>query len=256
MNRLQNKIAVVTGSGSGIGKATAIRFTEEGAILALLDLNTEGMQETANQLSGNNHLQIKTDVTSIDSVESAIHQINEQVGQIDILFSGVGGSGRRWGDGPAHDCTPDGWDKTLQLNLTSMFYVNKCVLKVMMEQESGSIINLASVLGLVGGDDDFATHAYAASKSGIIGFSRAMASYYAKHNIRVNVIAPSLIATAMSQRAQTDEYILGRLEQLQPLTGAFGQPEDVAGAAAYLASDDSKFVTGTVLTVDGGWTMR
>jgi NAD(P)-dependent dehydrogenase (short-subunit alcohol dehydrogenase family) len=137
-----------------------------------------------------------------------------------------------------------------------MFYVNRAVLQVMIEQSYGSIINLSSVLGLVGGDDDFATHAYAASKSGIIGFSRAMASYYAKHKIRVNVIAPGLIATNMSKRAQTSDHIQGRLSELQPLTGAFGKPEDVASAAAYLASDDSQFVTGTVLTVDGGWTMR
>lgn len=255
MNRLNSQIAIVTGAGSGIGQATAIRFAQEGATVALLDRNLDGIQDTTAQISGET-LQLETDVTQVESVEMAVGRVAEKYGRIDILFSGVGGSGRRWGDGPAHACTPEGWAQTIELNLTSMFYVNKAVLKYMMEQNSGSIINLSSVLGIVGGDDDFATHAYAASKSGIIGFSRAMASYYAKHKIRVNVIAPSLIATAMSQRAQTDDYILGRLEQLQPLTGEFGEPDDVAGAAAYLASNDSKFVTGTVLTVDGGWTMR
>ena len=120
----------------------------------------------------------------------------------------------------------------------------------------GAIVNLASVLGMVGGDEDFATHAYAASKAGAIGLSRAMASYYAPRGLRVNVIAPGLIATAMSQRAQADEHILGRLPQLQPLTGAMGTAEDIAGAAAYLLSDDARFVTGAVLTVDGGWTAR
>jgi NAD(P)-dependent dehydrogenase (short-subunit alcohol dehydrogenase family) len=110
------------------------------------------------------------------------------------------------------------------------------------------------VLGMVGGDEDFATHAYAASKAGIIGLSRAMAAYYAPRGLRVNVIAPGLIATPMSRRAQESEQIRGRLAQLQPLTGAMGLPEDVAAAAAYLASEDARFVTGVVLPVDGGWT--
>jgi NAD(P)-dependent dehydrogenase (short-subunit alcohol dehydrogenase family) len=106
------------------------------------------------------------------------------------------------------------------------------------------------------GDADFATHAYATSKAGIIGMSRAMAVHYAPQGIRVNVIAPALIATPMSQPAQSNKRIQNRLKQLQPLTGAFGQPEDVAAAVAYLASEDAKFVTGTVLTVDGGWTAQ
>ncbi|MCA9894490.1 MAG: SDR family oxidoreductase, partial [Anaerolineae bacterium] len=174
-----------------------------------------------------------------------------------IAFSGVGVSGRRWGDGPAHECTEDAWNRVLNINLTSMFHVCKHVLNAMLTNENGgSLITLASVLGIVGGDDDFSTHAYAASKGGIISFTRAMASYYAKHHIRANVIAPGLILTPMSQRAQANEYIQEKLQTLQPLTGAMGQPEDIAGAAAYLASDDAKFVTGTVLTVDGGWTMR
>jgi NAD(P)-dependent dehydrogenase (short-subunit alcohol dehydrogenase family) len=141
-------------------------------------------------------------------------------------------------------------------NLTSVFLMCKYTLPWLLRTKGGAIINLSSVLGLVGGDEDFATHAYAASKSAIIGLSRAMAAYYAPRGIRVNVIAPGLIATAMSARAQNDPHILSRLSQLQPLTGQMGQPEDVAGAAAYLASDDARFVTGTVLTVDGGWTVH
>jgi NAD(P)-dependent dehydrogenase (short-subunit alcohol dehydrogenase family) len=110
------------------------------------------------------------------------------------------------------------------------------------------------VLGLVGGDGDFATHAYAASKAGIVGLSRAIAVHYARERIRCNVVAPGLIATPMSERAQSDERIRARLRELQPLTGDFGAPADVAGAAVYLAS--AGFVTGAVLTVDGGWTAR
>jgi NAD(P)-dependent dehydrogenase (short-subunit alcohol dehydrogenase family) len=117
-------------------------------------------------------------------------------------------------------------------------------------------VNLGSVLGLVGGDEDFATHAYAAAKAGVVGLSRAMASFYAPRGLRVNVIAAGLIATPMSQRAQSDEHILSRLPQLQPLTGAMGTPEDIAATAAFLLSDDAGFITGAVLTVDGGWTVR
>jgi NAD(P)-dependent dehydrogenase (short-subunit alcohol dehydrogenase family) len=136
-----------------------------------------------------------------------------------------------------------------------MFLMCKHTIPSLLESR-GAIVNLSSVLGLVGGDADFATHAYATSKAGIIGLSRAMASYYAPRGVRVNVIAPGLIATPMSQRAQADPHILHRLDQLQPLTGTFGVPDDIAAAAAYLASDDTRFVTGTVLTVDGGWTVR
>jgi NAD(P)-dependent dehydrogenase (short-subunit alcohol dehydrogenase family) len=144
----------------------------------------------------------------------------------------------------------------LAINLTSMFLVCKHTVPWLLRAGGGAIINLSSVLGIVGGDEDFATHAYAASKGGIIALSRAMAVYYAPRGIRVNVIAPGLIATPMSQRAQDDPRILARLGQLQPLTGKMGSSEDVAGAAAYLASDDARFVTGTVLTVDGGWTAQ
>ncbi|NJO84909.1 MAG: SDR family oxidoreductase, partial [Blastochloris sp.] len=186
---------------------------------------------------------------------AAVASVAEAWG-VDVLFSGVGLSGRRWGDGPAHECTDEGWQRVIDVNLTSMFYMCRAALNAMLPRNHGSIITLASVLGIVGGDEDFATHAYAASKSGIIGFARSMASYYAPHGIRVNCIAPGLIATPMSQRAQSNPQIIERLKTLQPLTGDFGQPDDIAAAAAYFASDDARFVTGTVLAVDGGWTMR
>src|SRR5690606_14202936 len=160
-----------------------------------------------------------------------------------------------FGDGPVDSCTIEGWDQTIALNLTSIFLMCKYTVPHLLKTR-GAIVNLSSVLGLVGGDEDFATHAYAASKSGIVGLSRSMASYYAPQGLRVNVIAPGLIATAMSKRAQQDEHILNRLPQLQPLTGTMGAPDDIAAAAAYLLSDDARFVTGTVLPVDGGWTTR
>jgi NAD(P)-dependent dehydrogenase (short-subunit alcohol dehydrogenase family) len=142
------------------------------------------------------------------------------------------------------------------LNLNSVFYCCKYALQVMLTQKHGVIVNIASVLGMVGGDEDFATHAYASSKGAVISLTRSIASYYAPRGIRANVICPSLIATPMSQRAQASEHIRARLSQLQPLTNDFGSPKDVAQAALYLASDESSFVTGSILTVDGGWTVR
>lgn len=253
MDRLTGKVAIVTGAGSGIGLATAQLFAEEGASVISFDLNASQTGRELNTSKGNF---LHVDVTSASDVESAIHKVLRAHGRLDILVNIAGGSGRKWGDGPTDSCSIEGWDKTLALNLDSVFYCCKFALQAMLPQGHGVIVNLSSVLGMVGGDDDFATHAYASSKGAIISLTRSIASYYAPRGIRANVICPGLIATPMSQRAQESEHIRSRLPQLQPLTGDFGTPEDVAKAALYLASDESSFVTGSVLTVDGGWTVR
>ncbi len=258
MTNLQNKVAIVTGGASGIGQATAQLFAAEGARVAIFDLNDEQGHEVAAQIrSGGGEAQfIRVDMTSSVEVESAVRETINHFGQLDLIFNGAGGSGRRWGDGPTADITDEGWEKTIALNLKSVFLGCKYAIPELLKAGRGAIVNLSSVLGLVGGDADFATHAYAASKGGIIALTRSIASYYAPQHIRANVICPGLIATAMSQRAQASEAIRARLPELQPLTGDFGQPIDVARAALYLASDQASFVTGTVLTVDGGWTTR
>ncbi|MEM6646153.1 MAG: SDR family NAD(P)-dependent oxidoreductase [Bacteroidota bacterium] len=256
--RLADKTAIVTGAGSGIGRASAIRFAAEGAKVGVLDRDADAAQATANGIAeagGTAHV-LTVDVTQAAAVEAAIAEVVDIFAGLDVLFNVVGVSGRHWGDGPVADCTEDAWDRVLDVNLKSMFLCCKYGVRAMLERGGGSVINLSSVLGLVGGDDDFATHAYAASKSSIIGLTRSIASYYAPQGIRANVLCPSLIATAMSQRAQTNDHIRHRLETLQPLTADFGQPDDVAHAAVYLASDEARFVTGTVLPIDGGWTVR
>jgi NAD(P)-dependent dehydrogenase (short-subunit alcohol dehydrogenase family) len=257
MQRLHNKVALVTAAASGIGRATALRFAAEGAQVLALDRSAEGLAETIAAITdtGGQALAVTADITQMVAARAAIEQALAAWGRIDVLFNGVGASGRRFGDGPVDECSEEGWDWTLAVNLTSMFLICKYTMPALLATR-GAIVNLSSVLGLVGGDEDFATHAYAASKGGIIALSRAMAAYYAPRGVRVNVIAPGLIATPMSQRAQADPHILARLPQLQPLTGTMGAPEDIAAAAAYLASDDARFVTGAVLTVDGGWTVR
>ena len=257
MQRLHDKVALVTAAASGIGRATALRFAAEGAQVLALDRSAEGLAETVAAIAaaGGQALAVTADITQAMAARAAVEQALAAWGRLDVVFNGVGASGRRYGDGPVDACSEEGWDWTLAVNLTSMFLICKYTIPALLETR-GTIVNLSSVLGLVGGDEDFATHAYAASKGGIIALSRAMASYYAPRGVRVNVIAPGLIATPMSQRAQADPHIRARLPQLQPLTGAMGAPEDIAAAAAYLASDDARFVTGAVLTVDGGWTVR
>jgi meso-butanediol dehydrogenase / (S,S)-butanediol dehydrogenase / diacetyl reductase len=174
--------------------------------------------------------------------------------RLDVLVCAHGISGRKLGDGPVDTCTEEAWDTVLDANLRSVFLYCKQAVPLLRAAGGGAIVTVSSVLGLVGGDDDFATHAYATSKAGLIGLTRAMATTYAKEGIRCNVVCPGLIATPMSRRAQEDEGIRARLPELQPLTGDFGRPEDVAQAAVYLAT--APFVTGAVLTVDGGWTNR
>jgi NAD(P)-dependent dehydrogenase (short-subunit alcohol dehydrogenase family) len=252
MNRLRDKVAIITGGASGIGLATALLFEEEGAEVIIFDINIQRPELQPPQRWN----AVSIDLTSASDVERAIRGVASTRGRIDVLVNVAGGSGRNWGDGPADSCTLEGWHRTLALNLDSVFYCCKFALQALLTQGRGSIVNVSSVLGMVGGDEDFATHAYATSKGAVISLTRSIASYYAPQGIRANVICPSLIATPMSKRAQESEHIRRRLPQLQPLTGTFGSPNDVAHAALYLASDEAAFVTGSVLTVDGGWTVR
>ena len=213
-------VAVVTGSRGGIGGATVRAFGEAGF-----------------------------DVHGVD-VDDAFPELD----RIDALVCAHGISGRRLGDGPVDTCTEDGWDAVLDANLRSVFLYAKWAIPLLRANGGGAIVTVSSALGLVGGDHDFATHAYAASKAGLIGLTRAMAVTYAPEGIRCSVVAPGLIETPMSARAQSDPVIRSRLAELQPLTGAFGSPDDVARACLYLAT--APFVTGAVLSVDGGWTAR
>ena len=216
--------AVVTGARGGIGSATVRAFEEAGFTVAGIDLD--------------------------DDPAAVFGDLDT----LDILVCAHGISGRSLGDGPVDTCTEEAWDAVLDANLRSVFVYCKQAIPLLRAAGGGAIVTVSSVLGLVGGDEDFATHAYAASKAGLIGLTRVMAASYAKDAIRCNVVCPGLIETPMSRRAQEDEGIRTRLPDLQPLTGDFGTPEDVAQAALYLGT--AAFVTGAVLTVDGGWTAR
>ncbi len=255
---LQSRVAIVTGAASGIGAAVATLFASNQAQVALFDVNADQgklVAEAINQSGGQAEF-YQVDMTDAGDVAAAVKKIAQAHQRLDILVNVAGGSGRSRGDGAVADCTLEGWEYTLNLNLTSVFLGCKYAIGHMLSNGHGTIVNVASVLGLVGGDEDFGTHAYAASKGGVISLTRAIASYYAPYHIRANVICPALIATPMSARAQTNPHIVQRLRDLQPLTADFGTPDDVAQAALYLASDHASFVTGAVLTVDGGWTVR
>lgn len=255
---LSGQVCVVTGGASGIGRASVQALAHSGARVALLDIDPTAGKIVADEMreSGYEVEFILADMSNQAQVQAAARQALSSLGGLNVWVNVAGGSGRRFGDGPVHECSLEGWDYTLDLNLKTTFLGCQAALQAMLPQKRGVIVNVSSVLGLVGGDEDFATHAYAASKGGIISLTRSIAVYYASFNIRANVVCPGLIATPMSRRAQGDDNIRRRLEYLQPLTGEFGQPADVAQAICFLASPQSAFITGAVLPVDGGWTAR
>jgi meso-butanediol dehydrogenase / (S,S)-butanediol dehydrogenase / diacetyl reductase len=234
-------VALVTGAGGGIGGACAKAFAAAGHRVFAVDREPSGEAYVA-------------DLTDADAARGAVAAAVERFGRLDAVICAHGGSGRGFGDGPVDECSDAGWDATLDMNLRSVFLVCRAAVPALRAGGGGAIVTVASVLGVVGGDRDFATHAYAAAKGGLIALTRAMAVTYAPERIRCNVVCPGLIATPMSARAQGDPAVRARLGELQPLTGDLGRPEDVAEAVLYLAT--APFATGTVLTVDGGWTAR
>jgi NAD(P)-dependent dehydrogenase (short-subunit alcohol dehydrogenase family) len=257
-DRLVGKRALIVGGTSGIGLATATRFLEEGAKLAIAGIDAKQGAAATARLGGPGVVQFfACDVTSSSQVEQLFREAATSLGDLDILFHCAGGSGRSDGDGPLHECSESGWEKTLRLNLTSVFLTNREALRgFLAKRQHGVILNTASVLALSPAPDYFDTCAYTAAKAGIIGLSRLAAARYAANGIRVNVLAPGLIDTPMSQRAMQSEVIQNFLRAKQPLFGGPGAPNDCAEAAVYLCSDAARGVTGAVLTVDGGWSVR
>jgi meso-butanediol dehydrogenase / (S,S)-butanediol dehydrogenase / diacetyl reductase len=242
-------VALVTGAAGGIGGAAVTAFAAAGFRVLAVDRETPSA-------AGDEQVVVphRADLVRDHDAAGAVAAAVERFGRLDAVACCHGGSGRRFGDGPVDECTEEGWDATLELNLKSVFLVCKHAVPALRGAGGGAIVTLGSVLGLVGGDRDFATHAYAAAKGAVVALTRSMAVAYAADGIRCNVVCPGLIATSMSERAQADPSIRARLPELQPLTGDFGRPEDVAEAVLHLAT--APFTTGTVLTVDGGWTAR
>jgi NAD(P)-dependent dehydrogenase (short-subunit alcohol dehydrogenase family) len=251
---LAGKRLVVIGGTTGLGLSAVRAFIRQGAKVVAIGRNPENAEKARQEL-GKNVTVLAADATDPGTSAKAVALAVEQWGGLDGLYHVAGGSGRAMGDGPLHELTDAGWRATIDLNLTSLMFSNRAAVRQFLAQGSGgAILNMSSVLAWSPSPLHFATHAYAAAKSAVLGFTKAIAAYYAKENIRCNVLAPGLVETPMARRAATDAGIKQFMKSKQPLDGGrIGQPEDLDGAAIYFMSDASKFVTGQVLAVDGGW---
>jgi NAD(P)-dependent dehydrogenase (short-subunit alcohol dehydrogenase family) len=251
--RLKNKVAIITGAGSGQGKASAKLFAKEGAKVVIVEWNEENGKQVEQEIidAGHEAIFIKTDISSEENVRSVIDQVVEKFGRIDILFNnaGIGFSARSKYKMASLIETPlEDWNKIMSINLNGVYLMSKYVLPIMIEQESGNIVNNSSlngILGVTGAD------AYTASKGGVVALTRVMAVDYGKHNIRVNCICPGAIDTPMIAEVLDNEKIAKNFAT-NPLKRV-GKPEEIASAALFLSSDESSFVTGLIMPVDGGW---
>src|SRR5690625_1026145 len=241
--RLQNKVALITGGASGIGEATVRLFVEEGAQVIIADINGVNGKKLATEL-GKQVMFVQTDVTEEASVLQLIEKINEAFGTIDILFNNAGQMGPIK---PSEQLEKTSWDQVIAVNLTGLFLVTKYVVPLMKNAGSGSIVNNASVLGHIGQAE---TLANTTTKGGVINLTRTLALEYASDNIRVNAVSPGYINTPLVQALADDQK--AEFIARQPL-GRLGNPREVAQAVLFLASDEARFITGTNLFVDGGY---
>jgi len=253
---LEGKVLVVVGGTTGLGLSAAEAFTAAGACVVVVGRNPDSTRIAQERL-GDKSRGVTGDASLPEAAPRAIEDALSAFGGFHGLYHVAGGSGRKMGDGPLHEITDAGWRATLDLNLTSLFYSNRAAVRQFLAQGTGgSILNMGSVLGWSPSPQYFTTHAYAATKSAVIGITKSSAAYYAARGIRFNVLAPGLVETPMAKRAAGDEEILAFIKNKQPLDGGrIGQPGDLDAAAVYFMSDGSKFVTGQVLAVDGGWSV-
>ncbi len=244
--RVANKIAVVTGAGSGIGRASAIALAREGARVAVVDNRPEAGQETVKLIlaGGGQGMFVQADVSQRPEVEGMVARIIDRWRGIDVLHNNAGIAVRQ----PVADQDEEGWNRVLRVNLNGVFLCSKHVIPHMKER-GGSIINTSSVTGIVGVRN---RAAYSASKGAIVALTRNMALDYARHRIRVNCICPGFTRTPLIDRLLQDPEAARKLAALHPL-GRLGNPEDIAHAVVFLASDESSWMTGQTLVIDGGF---
>jgi NAD(P)-dependent dehydrogenase (short-subunit alcohol dehydrogenase family) len=251
---MSQKTIVVIGGTTGLGLSACQALVDRGARVVALGLDSEAARQAQLQL-GTRGLVLDGDASQPGTAPSVILAAVDHFGSLDGLYHVAGGSGRRWGDGPLHDIPDEGWQRTLELNLNSIFYSNRAAVRRFLEQGTGgTILNVGSVLGWSPSAPYFASHAYAACKAAVVGFTKSCAAYYADQGIRFNVLAPGLVDTPMAQRATADGKIQKFIRTKQPLDGGrIGKPSDLDAAVVYFMSDASRFTTGQILAVDGGW---
>ena len=233
---------------------TAVAASGYGCIPFIVGLDERSCSDLAARIPGAGYL--AADLRAEESADLALRLCIEKYGRVDALFNVAGISGRRYGDGPLHECSLDGWTATMDANARTMFLMCRAALRHWMEtNRPGVILNMASVIATSPEPRHFAAHAYAASKGAVLSLTRSLAAYYAPHRIRVNAIAPGLVATPMSVRAQSSPEILEFIRTKQPLCEGILEPGDVAHAALFLLTDASRSITGAFLNVDGGWSV-
>ena len=250
MARLKDKVATITGGGSGIGRATCLLFAREGAKVVVADYVAEGGNETARQISaaGGQAVFVQADVSKSADVQNLIGAAVRNYGRVDILFNNAGIEGP---SAKLANLKEEDWDRVIAIDLTSVYLGMKYVIPEMIKQGGGVILSTASVAGLVGFQG---SGAYAAAKAGVINLTRLAALEYADKNIRVNCICPGVIETPMVERVMGGRP-RERVVRSEPI-GRLGRPEDIATAALFLASDESSFATGAPFIIDGGYVAR
>ena len=254
---LTDKVALITGGASGIGRRCAQVFGEAGARIVIVDRDADAGAQALSQLqeSGINARFTQVDVNVPVQMEAAVAQTVTDFGGLHTLVSSAGIGGRRYGDGPVDRCTVDAWDTIMGVNLRGTFLACKYAIPELLRQRGSSIVTISSVLGMVGTQGLYDTHAYTTSKAAIIGLTRNIAVHYARQKLRANTIAPGLVDTGMAERTKADPALYEQISFWQPLK-PIGEVDDVAYAALFLASDRAAFITGTVLPVDGGWSAQ
>lgn len=250
MNVLANKVAIVTGGGSGIGRAIAVLYASEGASIVVSDIDEKGGNDTVSAIvaSGGAAIFVKADTSKPDDSKQVVERAVAHFGGLHIAVNnaGIGGPLKPTGEYPI-----DGWDKVISINLSGVFYGMRYQIPAMLASGGGSIVNIASILGKVGTPG---SPAYVAAKHGVIGLTEASALEYAQHNIRINAVGPGYIVTPLLTNALTPD-VMKSLESLHPM-GRLGTSEEVAELALWLNSDKASFVTGSYYNVDGGYLAR